>query len=67
MAKVIVDQWKNKNNQHRQDRSMRYQTFDEFAAICNRRLQSGYYQLPSPNADREQITHTRNTLAEHGF
>ena len=50
VAKVIDDQWRKEYNQQRPHSSLVYQTFDEFAAICNRGFQSGYALLRSPIA-----------------
>jgi len=67
VAKVIVDQWRKEYNQQRPHSSLGYQTPDEFAAICNRRFQSGYNLLPSPIAEKERIIHTTNNPAELDF
>ena len=67
VAEEIVDQWRKEYNQQRPHNSLGYQTPDEFAAICNRRFQSGYALLPSPIAEKERITYTTNTLAEPDF
>jgi putative transposase len=67
VAKVIVDQWRKEYNQQRPHSSLGYQTPDEFAAICNRRFQSGYALLPSPIAEKERISHTTKNLAELDF
>ena len=67
VEKVIVDQWKKEYHQQRPHSSLGYQTPDEFAAICNRRFQSGYALLPSPIVEKERITHTTKNLAELDF
>lgn len=67
VAKVIVEQWRKEYNQQRPHSSLSYQTPDEFAAICNRRFQSGYALLPSPIAEETRNRHTTNNLAELDF
>jgi putative transposase len=64
VAKVIVEQWIKEYNQQRPHSSLSYQGPDEFAAICNRRFQSGYALLTSWNAEETIITQTTNNLAE---
>ena len=67
VGKVIVDQWRKEYNQQRPHSSLGNQTPDGFAAICNRKFQSGYALLPSPIAEKERITHTTKNLAELDF
>lgn len=64
VARVIVEQWRKEYNQERPHSSLNYRSPDEFAAICNRRLQSGYALLPSAIAKVKTNNQTNRNPAE---
>lgn len=66
-ARVIVEQWRKEYNQQRPHSSLGYRPPDEFAAICNRRLQSGSALLPSPIAKDRNKQQTTKHPAELDF
>lgn len=66
-AKILLEQWRQEYNQCRPHSSLGYKTPDEFAASCNRRLQSDSVLLPSPIADNRTSKQTTTQPAELHF
>ncbi|HIG26637.1 MAG TPA: transposase [Verrucomicrobiales bacterium] len=67
VARVIVEQWRKEYNQQRPHSSLGYSSPDEYAAVCNRRFQSGSALFPSPIAENKRTRQITNNPAELDF